>query len=126
MSLRQQWDCTCGQRGNVSPTCRNCSKLSPALTASAKVAAAVFSQTGGATEAQSTASGSVVPVAPPDPLTPPGIVERADNPPAALGAFIAQELESWGFNVDSPHTDYLHIECGGIALKVNVDWADDS
>lgn len=27
------WDCSCGQRGNISPACRNCSQLWPRLTA---------------------------------------------------------------------------------------------
>jgi hypothetical protein len=37
--------------------------------------------------------------------TPPSIVARSDNPPAALGAFIAQELEHWGFEVIPAVTD---------------------
>lgn len=35
-----------------------------------------------------------------DQRTPPEIVAAADRPACALAAFVAQELESWGFKVE--------------------------
>lgn len=35
MATSTTWDCSCGQRGNVSPACRNCSSLHPELAATA-------------------------------------------------------------------------------------------
>jgi hypothetical protein len=52
-----------------------------------------------------------------DQRTPPQIIAAADRPACALAAFIAQELESWGFKV----------EVSGVtvsAVLVKVDGAD--
>jgi hypothetical protein len=46
-------------------------------------------------------------------ITPPVVVERALYPEAALAAFIAQELEHWGFEVRLPH--------GGGGKTIEVD-----
>lgn len=40
-------------------------------------------------------------------LTPPKIVAASDNVAGALAAFVAQELEHWGFGVQSLATDGL-------------------
>lgn len=56
--------------------------------------------------------------------TPPSIVTRADDPRAALGAFIAQELENWNFHVYADRSDALRVSTGfGVVLTVTIEKA---
>lgn len=56
--------------------------------------------------------------------TPPSIVARADDPTAALGAFIAQELENWNFHVYAERTDAMRVSTGlGVVLTVTIEKA---
>lgn len=50
----------------------------------------------------------------PSDSTPPQIVERAADPESALAAFIAQELENWGFKAG----DSYPADQGGVTLEV--------
>ena len=56
--------------------------------------------------------------------TPPHIVERAENPPAALAAFIAQELEHWGFTIEDSYPfgneSIIELFAGKQRLEVRV------
>lgn len=47
--------------------------------------------------------------------TPPEVVAAADNPAAALKAFIGQELEHWGFKVTDEEDSM------GLVLRVESD-----
>lgn len=58
-------------------------------------------------------------------ITPPLVVERAEHPAAALAAFVAQELEHWGFGVADPRTTdpdwpVLLVTAGGRKLAISV------
>ena len=58
-----------------------------------------------------------------DTLTPPRIVAGADNPGSALTAFIAQELEHWGFAVtqgDGPTQIIIGAASLGPTFEVEV------
>lgn len=54
--------------------------------------------------------------------TPPIIVSEADNPEAALAAFIGQELEQWGFEImDFTVNDKrIWVDAGGTHMAVTV------
>lgn len=52
--------------------------------------------------------------------TPPQIVAAADRPQDALLAFIAQELEHWGFDVTPSPVNVTRVGADGVQLTVYV------
>lgn len=57
-----------------------------------------------------------------DERTPPKIVASAFDQSAALAAFIAQELEQWGFGIVavSPGSRFLTVNADGYEFRVEV------
>jgi N6-adenosine-specific RNA methylase IME4 len=56
-------------------------------------------------------------------MTPPEIVAASDKPNEALAAFIGQELEHWGFDVEGS-TGSLIVKANGQKFMVGIgEWS---